>query len=114
MEYAKLDENGVVKNIIVADDSYIDSLDDKEMYVKTFSDANGEAEKFYNPASLGGTYDKVNRAFISAAPFKSWVLNDKMIWEAPVKRVKAKDGFFVYWDEEQIKWVEEILEAPYV
>ena len=51
----------------------------------------------YNYASIGGTYDSENEAFIDAQPYPSWTLDSDYDWQPPVDR---PDPFTHYWDED--------------
>ena len=84
--FAKLDSNGVVLNISIADDSW-DSLGWIE-YTET------------NPAIIGG--DFVDDYFYSPQPYPSWIRN-KGIWNAPTPR--PEDGKFYSWNEEDQAWI---------
>lgn len=51
----------------------------------------------YNYATVGGTYDSENNAFIHIQPFNSWVLDENFDWQAPIVK---PDPFEHRWDEE--------------
>lgn len=100
--FAELDGNKVVKRVIVADQSFIDSgiLGDPKSWVET--DLEGKKKKNY--AGVGMKYDKTKDAFISDQPYPSWVLNSATaLYEAPVP--EPKDGKVYVWDETKQKWV---------
>ncbi len=104
MSYFAKVENGVVLDIIKADQSFVDSLDG--VWIEYFKDANGEAEKKYNPAKVNNSiYDYTNKAFINKQPFPSWVLNSKYQWEAPVIKPENTETHFYFWSEENKNWV---------
>jgi hypothetical protein len=107
--YAKVNAFGVVENVIVADQAFVNTLPDASSYVQTWADANGDAAKFYNYAGIGFKLDTENKAFIAPAPFKSWVLDAKFVWQAPVPMPAAKEGSFYTWDEAAVNWKENIL-----
>lgn len=104
--FAKVNAGGVVENVIVAEPDYIAKLPDASSYVQTWADASGDPLKGYNYASIGGKYDGANNAFVDAQPFKSWVLDAKFKWQAPVPMPAPKAGVYVKWDEATTNWVE--------
>lgn|SRR3990167_5353164 len=91
-------EKGIVKQVIVADnlDWCLKNLGGE--WVETFMDS----EKNY--AGIGHEYDKEKDNFIPPQPFKSWVLNEKCLWEAPAKY--PKNGRKHVWDEDKLIWEE--------
>ena len=107
--YAKVNALGIVENVIVADVEFISTRPDASNYVQTWTDANGDAAKFYNYAGIGFKFDAENKAFIAPAPFKSWVLDAKFSWQAPVAMPAAKSGFFYTWDEATVSWKENAI-----
>jgi hypothetical protein len=104
--FAKLKADGVVENVIVADQEFIDTLPDAASYVETFIDANGDAAKGYNYAIIGGKFDADKKAFIAPQPFASWVLDAKFAWASPVPMPEAKQGFVNFWNENSLGWEE--------
>lgn len=109
--FAKINALGVVENVIVADQAFINKLPDASSYMQTWVDANGDAAKFYNYAGIGFKFDPENKAFVSPSPFKSWVLDAKFKWQAPVAMPAAKAGSFYTWDEVALAWVEQAIPA---
>ena len=101
--FAKV-ENGIVTQVIVADQEFIDSgaLGDPLMWIQT--SYNGNIRKNY--AGEGYIYDQSRDAFIPPQPFKSWILNENTCrWDAPVS-IPDYDNFYV-WDEETTSWTKE-------
>jgi hypothetical protein len=109
--FAKVSALGDVENVIVAEQSHIDTLPDASSYVQTWADASGDPLKGYNYASIGGKFDAANNAFIDAQPFKSWKLDAKFKWEAPFPMPAAKAGVFYQWDETAVDWKEVAVPA---
>lgn len=94
--FAKI-ENGIVTEVIVAEQDFIDTLEGQ--WVQT--SYNGNIRK--NFAGIGYTYDDVRDAFIAPKPFDSWVLNEQICqWEAPVPYPVDKKMY--YWDEQSQSW----------
>ena len=87
-------ENGIVKNVIVADADFIASLPNASDYVE------------YTNAGIGDTYDAARDAFIAPKPFNSWVLDEATCqWQAPTPRPTTA-GKFYYWSEADLSWRE--------
>jgi len=102
--FAKV-ENGVVTDINVADQEYIDALPDKALWVETAMD--GSIRKNY--ACIGHMYDQERDAFIGPKPYPSWVLNEQTCrWEAPVPIPESVGDITYAWDEATVSWVEGI------
>jgi len=96
--YAKLN-NGIVVQIIVAEETFFD----------TFVDTSpgewlaGKESQIHRPA-IGYTYDDALDAFIPPQPYPSWTLNeDTCQWEPPVPM--PEEGQHM-WDEDTTSWVE--------
>jgi len=114
--FAQIDENGVVLQVIVVDNT--DTLDEngieKESVGILFCENllsgkwiqtsyNRNIRKNY--AGIGFTYDTQRDAFIPPQPFASWVLNETTcLWEAPTPM--PTDNKRYSWNEEQLAWVE--------
>jgi len=114
--FAELDENNVVKRIIVVGNT--DTSDahgvEKEHIGAAFCERllggtwkqtsyNGNMRKRY--AGIGYTYDASLDAFIAPKPFASWTLNNTTAdWEAPV--AKPDDGKDYAWNESTLSWDE--------
>ena len=100
--WAKI-ENGIVVQVNVVEDDFIQANPDRYtgQWVKT--SYNGNIRKNY--AGIGYTYDAVRDAFIPQKPYDSWLLNeDTCQWESPTPY--PTDGLFYQWDEEQQNWKE--------
>jgi len=96
--FAQLEDNKVTQ-VIVADQSFVDSLGGT--WVETFMD--GGARKNY--AGIGYTYDSAKDAFIAPQPFPSWKLNaESYLWEAPTPM--PTDGKLYQWVEADLNWQE--------
>jgi len=93
--FAQLEDNKVTQ-VIVADQSFVDSLGGT--WVETFMD--GGARKNY--AGIGYTYDSAKDAFIAPQPFPSWVLDEDCQWKAPVDM--PLDSFTYMWNESTQSW----------
>ena len=107
--------NGIVDQVIVAEQEWIDTLNGT--WVQTSYNTRGGvhygqdqepddgAALRKNYAGPGDTYDSTRDAFYSAKPFESWILNDDTcLWSAPTPH--PTDGKDYDWDEETASWVE--------
>ena len=115
--YAKV-EDGVVTQIIVADQSFIDQYHSEETWIKTSYKTRGGIH--YKPtqhdsderipsddqskalrknfAGIGYIYDSVKDAFYPPKPFSSWTLNNTTcLWEPPLSKPTDDQGYT--WDE---------------
>jgi len=117
MSYFAKVEDGIVTNVIAADQDFIDNNMDGE-WVQTSYNTHGG--KHYDPetqeeddktplrknyAGIGFVYDSVRDAFYSPQPYPSWTLNeDTCSWEAPV--AYPIDDKRYSWDEDTAAWVE--------
>ena len=113
--FAKV-EDGIVTQVIVAEQDYIDTKDGE--WVQTSYNTSGG--KHYAPnsheedsgtplrknyAGIGYVYDSVRDAFYAPQPYPSWTLNDDTcLWEPPVAR--PDDDKSYNWDEDTTAWVE--------
>ena len=114
--FAKI-EDGIVTNVIVAEQDYIDTQDGT--WVQTSYNTRGG--KHYDPetqeedsgtplrknyAGIGDTYDSTRDAFYTPQPHPSWTLNDDTcLWEAPV--AYPTDDKIYEWNEDTLSWIEE-------
>ena len=114
--FAKI-ENGIVNQVIVADQDVIDSGMFGAGWVQTSYNTRGGIHYGQdgqpdggvalrkNYAGIGYTYDAGRDAFIAPQPFLSWILNEQTCrWEAPIPM--PKDGKMYQWDEPSLSWVE--------
>ena len=112
--YAKI-EDGIVTQVIVADQDFIDSGAVGSGWVQTSYNTSGGVH--YGPdrqpdggialrknyAVIGGIYDAKRDAFYASQPYPSWILNEQTCWwESPVPM--PTDGIYE-WDEVSRSWV---------
>ena len=100
MIFAKV-KNGIVIEVMVADQEFIDSYVDSTPgnWLETRKD--GSIRKNY--AGIGFSYDSTRDAFIPPQPYPSWTLNeDTCLWEAPV--ACPDDGNMYIWNETDQQW----------
>jgi hypothetical protein len=108
--FAKV-ENGIVTQVIVAEQEFIDSGVVGHGWIQTsYNTIGNKHTQNGNPlrgnfASIGSIYDNENDVFYSLKPFNSWLLNKSTwTWEAPT--AMPTDGKPYKWDEETTSWVE--------
>lgn len=122
--FAELDENNIVKQVILVDDIIVDNNEQNgidflfEHYGhknwKQTWDKNGldNPRKFY--AGVGYVYNNQKNAFISPKPegLDSWTLNEiTCAWEAPTPKPNVEGKIF-YWDESKLSWIEDTRTYP--
>lgn len=117
--FAKV-RNGIVVEVIVATQDYIDTMTDTTpgQWIQTSYNTRGGI--YYEPnshtpapdqskalrknyAGIGYVYDPVRDAFYLPQPYPSWILNDfSCFWEPPVPC--PEDGNDWEWDESTLSW----------
>jgi hypothetical protein len=108
--FARITAQGIVEQVIVAEQDFIDTLPDRTSWVQTSYNTRGGQHPEGRPlrknyAGIGYTYDSVRDAFIPPKPYASWVLNEETcLWGAPV--AYPDDGKRYTWDENTQQWVE--------
>ena len=113
--FAELDENNVVKRVIVVDNK--DTSDANGNEIESIGVAfcqkllggnwkqtsyNGNIRKNY--AGIGYTYHADIDAFVAPQPYPSWTLDANAQWQAPVPM--PTDGKMYSWDEAAQAWTE--------
>lgn len=107
--FAKV-EDGIVTQVIVAEQNVIDSGLFGDGWVQTSYNTYGGQHPEGRPlrknfAGVGFTYDAERDAFIPPQAFPSWTLNeDTCLWEPPAPY--PSNGSLHRWDEETLMWVE--------
>jgi len=101
--FAKIDNNNIVTDVIVAEQDFINSgvVGDSFLWIQTSYNKNFRK----NFAGIGYTYDKTRDAFIPPKPYTSWTLDeDTCLWEAPTAH--PDDGKMYNWNETDKQWDE--------
>jgi hypothetical protein len=107
--------NGIVTQVIVAEQDFIDSLDDSNNWFQTSYNTYGNVH--YGPdgqpdgkiplrgnyAGIGYVYDSSNDVFYVLQPYPSWTLNNTTwLWEAPTSRPNDEKAYS--WNESLKSW----------
>jgi hypothetical protein len=115
--YVQIDERGLVTQVIVADQEFINSgaMGNPAAWVQTSYNTrggihygtdgkpDGKPQLRKNYAGNGYKYDVGRDAFIPKQPFASWTLNEQTcLWDAPTP--KPTDGNIYFWDEPTLRW----------
>ena len=113
--YAELDENNVVKRVIVVankDTADVDGNESEAIGVAFCqkllggnwkqTSYNANFRKHY--AGIGYTYDAGRDAFIPPQPYPSWSLDADCNWQAPVPMPTSTNGEMYSWNEEAQSW----------
>ena len=114
--FAKV-ENGIVVQVIVAEEDFIatGALGDPANWIQTSYNTHGGKHPEDRPlrmnyAGVGYAYDSARDAFIPPQPFASWLLNEETcLWDAPVAMPTDEKQYA--WDEETVSWKEVAVNA---
>jgi len=120
-EFAKIDDNNIVTNVIVAEQDFIDSgkVGDPSKWIQTShntkggihygADGNpdGEVALRKNYAGIGFTYNEAIDAFIPLQTYVGWILNESICqWESPIPVPDDEGPDKEYtWDENTQNWI---------
>ena len=103
--------NGIVTEVIVAEQDFIDSLPESSSWVQTSYNTYGGVHALggtplrKNYAGIGFTYNHLRDAFIPPKPYASWKLNETTcLWDPPIEQ--PNDGKRYVWDEITTSWIE--------
>ena len=84
--YAELNDDNIVVNVIVADAQFVATQPNKNYVLCT-------------RGGIGWSFDGTN--FIAPQPYPSWTLDADYDWQPPTPR---PDGMYA-WNEEELEWV---------
>ena len=109
MTYFAKVENGIVTQVIVAEQDVIDSGIFGNGWVETSYNINrGQNDNIGTPlrknyAGIGYIYDKQRDAFIPPKPFPSWVLVEETCqWNSPIAYPNDNQNYV--WNEQNQSW----------
>ena len=111
--FARIDENGVVQQVVVVDNKdtadasgvekeHIGAAHLEKILGGTWKQTSYNGNMRKNYAGIGYTYRSDIDAFVPPQPFASWVLNADAQWEAPTPM--PTDGQMYSWNEETTSW----------
>ena len=110
--YAKVN-NGIVVNVIVAEEDFFKTFVDSSPgeWIQTSYNTLGNKHLLGgtplrgNYAGIGYIYDRTNDVFYAPQPYPSWTLsNQTWLWESPIPY--PSDGKAYTWNEQTLSWVE--------
>lgn len=108
--FARIDENGIVIDMLVVSDS--DTVDENGVEKQEIGQAylhnafggswiqysyNGRIRK--QLPAIGYKYDAENDVFVAPRPYRQWELNEHFDWEPPVPMPEPIDGYHWHWEE---------------
>ena len=98
--FAKIDENNIVTEVIVAEQDFINSgvVGDSFNWVQC-SYTNSFRKQY---AGIGYKYDKEKEIFIQPQPWPSWALDANHDWQPPIPF--PDDNKIYDWNEKKKKW----------
>jgi len=105
--FAKV-ENGIVTQVIVAEEDFIATGAVGHGWIQTSYNTHGNQHPQGRPlrgnyAGIGYTYDDVNDVFIAPQPYGNWVLDTATwLWNPPV--AMPVDEYFYTWNQETTAW----------
>jgi hypothetical protein len=115
--FAQLDENNVVLQVIVVNNSDIDNLpfpESEPVGVAFCQSLLGEntlwAQTSYNNkfrrqyAGINFIYSPSLDVFIEPQPYASWSLDVNGYWQAPIPQPTPPVGYVALWDEDDQEW----------
>lgn len=115
MAHYALVEDGIVQNVIVADEEFIGQQEGQWIQTSYNTRGNvhleGGTPLRGNFAAIGFIYDEDNDVFYPPQPYPSWVLNEQTwLWNCMIAMPNSGDsntdkGRFV-WNEENRTWDE--------
>ena len=96
--YFSVLENNIVKQVIVSDGKPDGN------FVETLT----SGQKNY--AGIGDIYLPEKENFCSPQPYKSWALDEKCVWQPPIKKPEGSINEWV-WNEENQKWESVVIKT---
>lgn len=102
--------NGIVEQVIVAEQDVIDSGMFGTGWIQTSYNTHGNQHPEGRPlrgnyAGLDYTYDHINDVFYAPQPYPSWTISaPTWIWQPPTPH--PNDGKNYGWDEATLSWIE--------
>ena len=125
--FAELDENNVVKQVIVVHNNELLDENGNEseakgiVFCQSLFGGNWVQTSYNrsfrkNFAGIGFIYDPIRNAFYSPQPYPSWTLDeDTCVWQPPIAApvnpyMPDQEEYWLqpnyYWDEATLNWIE--------
>ena len=107
--FAKV-ENGLVTQVVVAEQEFIDTGALGHGFIQTSYNTiggvhtQGGTPLRGNYAGVGFTYDATNDVFYAPQPFDNWIMNSSWLWVPPI--AMPVDEYFYTWNQELTVWVQ--------
>jgi hypothetical protein len=106
MEFAEIDNNGVVLRVIVVSEEDATTEEVGSSFCVTLTGggkwvASGEPWQ-RNMAAIGYTYNAYNKTFIPPQPYPSWTFVNNIEWQPPIPM--PDDGLEYIWNEDTKMW----------
>jgi len=106
--YAKIDENNVVRKVVVVPDEqehrgqeYLNEIGLDGTWIQT--SFNKKTRNTF--AAKGRIYDPEKDIFLDPKPYESWILNEDLLWIAPVSEPDYdSETQMIDWDESELSW----------
>jgi hypothetical protein len=109
--------DGIVQEVIVAEQDFINTLPNPKNWIETSYNTRGnvhfnssvglpdkKAPLRGNYAGIGYIYDVIHDVFYAPQPFSSWILNtNTWLWEAPTPMPNDNKSYI--WDEPTLSWI---------
>jgi len=123
--FAKLDNNNIVTEVIVIDNSILldeNNIEQEQLgieYCQSLFGGNWQQTSYNSNirgayAGVGYKYNEELDRFIPPQTFPSWILTEDFAWEPPVP-CPPVDGTVAYdWDEKTTSWVESKIKPVWV
>ena len=102
--FAKV-ENGIVTQVIVAEESFFETFIDTTPGEWIQCSYNNNIRGSF--AGIGYMYDKISNIFYAPQPFASWTLDENNNWTPPT--AYPDDGSLYTWNEDTLTW-DEVVE----
>ena len=113
--FAELNENNVVKQVIVVSNDVIQNLPFPEsepigvafcqsLFGGSWKQTSYNNNFRKNYAAINSTYDSTFDVFTLPQPYPSWTLDADLNWQPPVPY--PTDGKIYTWDEATLSWIE--------
>ena len=109
--------DGIVQQVIVAEQDFIDTLENPQQWIQTSyntkkgvhygQDGNpdGGMALRWNFAAIGDVYDSENDVFYPPKPYPSWSLNrETWGWNAPTRKPNDAQNIKYVWNETNLNW----------